>query len=228
MNPAEVAALLAYAGELDPRNANADAEEAAAQLRRWCELLQDVPAVTVQGWDAAAVVRRHIASSPWPIIAADVARPWAAHRRALLARHTDPRPQVDPDDDRAYREAIRAQRAAVASGQAAPNCSRQLTGGPAASVAARIGAGRALPAAAAEQLAAYRPVRAAREAAAAAGRPDALAVSCDWCRAPAGEPCRRRTLAPGAQAGTWARRRTVHPTRTDKAAAAAGRQESAA
>ncbi|MFD4659321.1 hypothetical protein ACFWP2_27250 [Kitasatospora sp. NPDC058444] len=225
MNPAEVAALLAYAGELDPRTANADAEEAAAQLRRWCELLQDVPAVAVEGWDASAVVRRHIASSPWPIIAADVARPWAAHRRALLARHTDPRPAVDPDDDRAYRDAIREQRAAVATGQAAPNSTRQLTGGPAASVAARIG--RALPAAAAEQLAEYRPVRAAREAAAAAGRPDALAVGCDWCHAPAGEPCRRRTLAPGAQAGTWSRRRTVHPTRTDKAAAGR-RQESAA
>ncbi|MEU6237434.1 hypothetical protein [Kitasatospora sp. NPDC047058] len=224
MNPAEVAALLAYAGELDPRTANADAEEAAAQLRRWCELLLDVPAVAVEGWDAAAVVRRHIASSPWPIIAADVARPWAAHRRALLARHTDPRPAVDPDDDRAYRDAIRAQRAAVATGQAEPNSTRQLTGGPAASVTARLG--RVLPAAAAEQLAAYRPVRAAREAAAAAGRPDALAVACDWCHAPAGEPCRRRTLAPGAQAGTWSRRRTVHPTRTDKAAVR--RQESAA
>lgn len=225
MNPAEVAALLAYAGELDPRTANADAEEAAAQLRRWCELLQDVPAVAVEGWDAAAVVRRHIASSPWPIIAADVARPWATHRRALLARHTDPRPAVDPDDDRAYRDAIREQRSAVATGQTAPTSTRQLTGGPAASVAARIG--RALPAAAADQLAEYRPMRAAREAAAAAGRPDALAVACDWCHAPAGEPCRRRTLAPGAQAGTWTRRRTVHPTRTDKAATAR-RQESAA
>ncbi|SDT69637.1 hypothetical protein SAMN05216371_3837 [Streptomyces sp. TLI_053] len=224
MTPEEVAALLAYAGELDPRTANTDEEEARAQLRRWCELLQDVPAVAVEGWDAAAVVRRHIASSPWPIIAADVARPWAAHRRALLARHTDPRPAVDPDDDRAYRDAIRAQRAAVATGQTVPNSTRQLTGGPAASVAARLG--RALPAAAAEQLAAYRPVRAAREAAAAAGRPDALAVACDWCHAPAGEPCRRRTLPPGAQAGTWSRRRTVHPTRTDKAAAR--RQESAA
>nr|WP_063348609.1 hypothetical protein [Streptomyces sp. MJM8645] len=224
MSPDEVAALLAYAGELDPRTANTDQDEAGAQLRRWCELLQDVPAVAVDGWDAAAAVRRHVASSPWPIIAADVARPWAAHRRALLARHTDPRPLVDPDDDQAYRAAIRAQRQAVAAGRVEPRSSRELSGGPAASVAVRIG--RALPAAVAEQLAEFRPVRAAREAAAAAGRPDALAVSCDWCHAPVGEPCRRRTLAPGAQAGTWARRRTVHPTRTDKAAVR--RQESAA
>ncbi|MFJ1708552.1 hypothetical protein [Kitasatospora sp. NPDC088346] len=226
MTPDEVAALLAYVAELDPRTANNTADEAVAQLRRWCELLQDVPATAPDGWDAAAVVRRHVAESPWPILAVDVTRPWAAHRRALLGRHTDPRPAVDPDDVTAYQAAIRAQRQAVATGRAEPTSSRELTGGPHPSVAGLIG--RALPAGAAAALAPHRPVRAAREAAAAAGRPDALAVACSWCRAPAGEPCRRRTAAKGDRASTWHRRATVHPSRLDQAAEQAARQESAA
>ncbi|WP_030271226.1 hypothetical protein [Streptomyces sp. NRRL B-24484] len=218
MTPEEVAALLAYVAELDPRTANATAAEAVAQLSRWCELLQDVPATAPDGWDAAATVRRHVAESPFPILAVDITRPWAAHRRSLLARHTDPRPAVDPDNVAAYQAAIRAQRQAVATGQAVPSSSRELTGGPHPSVAGQLGVGRALPAGAAEQLAPFRPVRAAREAAARAGHPDALTVACEWCRASAGEPCRRRTHRGTEQAGTWHRRKTPHPSRVEAAA----------
>ncbi|MEY9944906.1 hypothetical protein [Kitasatospora sp. GAS1066B] len=226
MTREEVAALLAYVGRLDPRAALLDPTETAGQLATWCELLRDVPAMTPGGWDAAAVVRRHVESSPYPVLPVDVTRPWAAHRRDLLGRHTDPRPAVDPDDVAAYQNAIRAQRHAVATGQAAPADSRQLTGGPHPTVAARL-AGRALPADVGAALAPYRPARAAREAAAAAGRPDALSVPCTWCRAPAGEQCRRRTNATTDRPGTWTRRRTPHPSRID-AATATTHQESAA
>ncbi|MDH6123424.1 hypothetical protein [Kitasatospora sp. GP82] len=227
MTREECAALLAYAGRIDPRAALLDPAETAGQLATWCELLRDVPATAPGGWDAAAAVRRHVECSPYPVLPVDITRPWAAHRRELLARHTDPRPAVDPDDVAAYQDAIRAQRNAVATGQAAPSGSRQLTGGPHPTVAARI-AGRALPADAAEALAPYRPARAARQAAAAAGRPDALSVPCGWCRAPVGEQCRRRTNATPDRPGTWTRRRTPHPTRTDDAAARPARQEHAA
>ncbi|MET8627949.1 hypothetical protein ABZW30_30120 [Kitasatospora sp. NPDC004669] len=227
MTREQVAALLAYAGRIDPRTAHLDAAETAAQLAHWCELLYDVPATAPGGWDAAAVLRRHVASSPYPVLPVDITRPWIAHRRKLLDRHTDPRPDVDPDDVAGYQDAIRAQRTAVATGQAAPSSARQLTGGPHPGVAARIGAGRALPAEAAAELARFRPTRAAREAAAAAGRPDALAVPCGWCRAPVGEQCRRRTNAAGDRPGTWTRRRTPHPSREDAAARISRRDHAA-
>ncbi|GLW53950.1 zinc finger domain-containing protein [Kitasatospora phosalacinea] len=226
MTPDECAALLAYVGRLDPRAAQLDPAEAAGQLSTWCELLRDVPATAPGGWDAAATARTHITTSPFPILPVDVARPWAAHRRALMERHTDPAPAIDPDDVDGYRAAILAQRTAVATGQTAPSTSRQLTGGPHPSVAGLL-AGRMLPPAAADALAPYRPVRAAREAAAAAGRPDALTVACEWCRARAGEPCRRRTYSRTNRAGTWHRRTTAHPCRIEAAERAAGAERAA-
>ncbi|AUG78079.1 hypothetical protein CFP65_3278 [Kitasatospora sp. MMS16-BH015] len=228
MTPNEVAALLAYVAELDPRTANSNQDEAAEQLRRWVDLLRDVPATAPDGWDAAAVVRRHVTESPYRILAVDVTRPWAAHRRSLLARHTDPTPPVDPDDVAAWQAAIRAQRDAVATGRAAPSASRELTSGaPHPAVAARIAsAGSPLPAGAAEALRPYRPAKVARETAAVEGRGDELSVACPWCRAPVGEQCRRRTNRGPDRAGTWHRRATVHPSRRD--AVRPTRKESAA
>ncbi|MFB7905214.1 hypothetical protein ACFC1T_02130 [Kitasatospora sp. NPDC056076] len=228
MTREQVAALLAYAGRIDPRTAYLDAAETAAQLTNWCEMLAEVPATAPGGWDAGAVLHRHVASSPYPVLPVDITRPWAAHRRTLLALHTDPRPDVDPDDVAGYQDAMRAQRHAVATGQAAPSSARQLTGGPHPAVAGRIPAGRTLPAGPAAALAPFRPARAAREAAAAAGRPDAFAVSCGWCRAPVGEQCRRRTNAAGDRPGSWTRRRTPHPSRIEDAAARTSRREHAA
>ncbi|WP_035799888.1 zinc finger domain-containing protein [Kitasatospora mediocidica] len=230
MMPNEVAALLAYVAELDPRTANSNQAEAAEQLRRWCELLRDVPAIAPDGWDAAAVVRRHVAESPFPILAVDVTRPWAAHRRALLARHTDPTPAVDPDDVAGWQAAIRAQRDAVATGQAAPTASREVTSGdPHPAIVARIAAaGSPVPAEAADALRPYRPAKAAREAASEQGRSDDLSVACTWCRAPVGEQCRRRTNRGPNRAGSWHRRATVHPSRREAAQARRDRQESAA
>ncbi|WP_405018153.1 hypothetical protein OHV05_15300 [Kitasatospora sp. NBC_00070] len=227
MTPDECAALLAYVGRLDPRAAHRDPAETAGQLATWCDLLRDVPATAPDGWDAAAVARAHITGSPYPILPVDITRPWTAHRRALLARHTDPRPNVDPDDVEGYQQAIRAQRDAVATGAVEPTASRELAGGPHPQLAHLIA--RALPAAAAAALAPFRPLRAAREAAALAGRPDALNVPCTWCRAPVGEPCRRRTSPKRAeQQGGWSRRSTVHPSRLDAATEQANRQERAA
>ncbi|GAA2137853.1 hypothetical protein GCM10009760_18710 [Kitasatospora kazusensis] len=230
MTPNEVAALLAYVAELDPRTANSNQDEAGEQLRRWCDLLRDVPATAPDGWDAAAVVRQHVTESPFPILAVDVTRPWIAHRRSLLARHTDPAPPVDPDDVAGWQAAIRAQREAVATGRAAPSASRELTSGaPHAEVAARIAAaGSPLPVGAADALRPYRPAKAAREAATSEGRPDELSVVCPWCRAPVGEQCRRRTNRGPDRAGSWHRRATVHPSRREAAAARLDRKESAA
>ncbi|MFG7946336.1 zinc finger domain-containing protein, partial [Streptomyces cacaoi] len=199
MTPQEIAALLAYAARLDPRIAAPSEAEAEAQLDQWCDLLSDVPAVAPhpagRPWDAAQVVRHHIATSPYPIKPSDVSRPWHAFKGDVLGRHTDPTPAVDPDDTAAWRAELVGARQAVATGAALPSTHRELTGGgPAPEVAARMAVvGRRIPPEAAAQLAAYRPRRAEREQAVAAGRPDPYAVPCGYCRARAGQPCRMGT-----------------------------------
>ena len=60
-------------------------------------------------------------------------------------------------------------------------------------------------------------MKAARRAAIQAGEPDALAVDCEWCNAPAGEPCRSRRIAPGGGAPSTQRRSRPHPSRLDDA-----------
>ena len=222
MTPREVAALLAYIARLDPRTALPNEVEATARLDQWRELLATVPAETNTGWNAAAVARDHIAESPFPILPADIARRWAAHKRAQLDRHTDPTPGTDPDDAAAWRAELLDSRRAVAAGRTAPSSHRALTtGGPALAVAARLaGVGRPIPPSAAAELAKYRPQRAAREAAVAAGKPDPLTVPCPWCRAETGRPCRSRRITPEG-AATAARPRSPHPSRLDDALVAA-------
>ncbi|MEK2477103.1 zinc finger domain-containing protein [Streptomyces noursei] len=221
MDRREIAALLAYIGRLDPRSIRTDAGEARDQIAQWHELLSDVPLTTVHGWDAREAIRDHVLDSPYPLLPVDIARKWRAHRRDRLGRHTDPTPSADPDDPAAWRAELFATRHAVATGAAAPSSHRQITnGGPHPDIAARLAAiGSCVPPAVRAELARYRPMRAAREAAVAAGRPDALSVPCQWCHAGEGEPCRTRRVGPDGRSRGNAPRAVPHPTRVDLAAA---------
>jgi hypothetical protein len=221
MDRREIAALLAYIGRLDPRTIRIEGE-ARDQLGQWHDLLGDVPMATPHGWDARVVARQHIRVSPYPILPADICRPWESYRRDRLGRHTDPTPSVDPDDQAAWTAELVGIRRAVASGTAQPAQARAITAGH-DRVNPRLEArlreiGSCIPPAARAALAPYRPVRAAREAAVAQGEPDVLGVRCEWCLAQPGEPCRRRRIGPddGARGTVPC---TTHPSRLDLAAA---------
>ncbi|MEW1724802.1 hypothetical protein [Streptomyces sp. NPDC093109] len=232
MDRRETAALLAYIGRLDPRTIRTDPGEARDQLAQWHELLgnedDDVPMATTHGWDARVVARRHIRTSSYPILPADVARPWEKYRRDRLARHSDPTPPVDPDDQAAWTAALVATRRAVAAGTAQPAQARAITTGRDGidpKLKARLRAiGSCIPPAARASLAPYRPARAAREAAVAQGLPDALSVRCEWCLAQPGEPCRRRRIGPDDGARGTTPRATPHPGRLDLAASQQAQQ----
>ncbi|MFE6164894.1 hypothetical protein ACFQ7F_38970 [Streptomyces sp. NPDC056486] len=220
MDRREIAALLAYIGRLDPRTSRIEGE-ARDQLAQWHELLGDVPMATPHGWDARIAARQHIRLSPYPILPADVARPWESYRRDRLGRHTDPTPSVDPDDQAAWTAELVGTRHAVATGTAQPEQYRAIASGQAdPRLAARLReVGSCIPPAARAALAPYRPAQAAREAAIAQGQPDALSIRCEWCLAPPGEPCRRRRIGPDGGARGTALRATPHPGRLDLAAA---------
>lgn len=229
MDHREIAALLAYIGRLDPRTIRTDQGEARDQINRWYELLCDVPATTPHGWDARVAARQHIQVSPYQILPADIARPWMHYRRDRLARHSDPTPHADPDDQAAWQAELVNTRRAVASGNSVPATHRQITGGsPHPDLEERLREiGSCIPPAARAELAPYRPARAAREAAIARGGPDALGVRCEWCLAQAGEPCRRRRIGPDGGARGTAPRATPHPGRVDLAAAQHTQQQPA-
>ncbi|MBZ6230275.1 zinc finger domain-containing protein [Streptomyces olivaceus] len=232
MDRRETAALLAYIGRLDSRIVRTDPGEVRDQLTQWHALLGDqddgVPLVTGHGWDARVAARRHIRSSPYPILPADIVRPWDLYRRERLSKHSDPTPSVDPDDQAAWSAELVGTRRAVAAGTAQPAQARAITSGR-DGIDPRLKArlreiGSPIPSAAREALAPYRPARAAREAAVAQGLPDALSVRCEWCQAPVGEPCRRRRIGPKDQVRAATPRATPHPGRLDLAAAQQARR----
>ncbi|MPY47665.1 zinc finger domain-containing protein [Streptomyces acidicola] len=225
MDRREVAAVLAYIGRLDPRTIPAGTGNARDQIVQWQELLADVPFATDHGWDVREAIRAHVLDSPYPILPVDVARKWRAYRRDRMERHTDPTPDADPDNPAAWRTELLGTRHAVATGVAAPSSHRQLVQGPGRDVEARLAVvGSSIPPAVRAALAPYRPARAAREAAVAAGQPDALGVSCRWCHADKGEPCRSRRLGLDGHARGNAPRTRPHPTRMDLAVAELARQ----
>ncbi|MEU9735188.1 hypothetical protein [Streptomyces sp. NPDC048002] len=230
MERRETAALLAIIGRLDPRTIRTDQGEARDQIAQWHELLGDVPMATPHGWDARIAARQHIRSSPYQILPADVVRPWESYRRDRLARHSDPTPSADPDDQAAWIAELAGMRRAVATGIAEPAQARAITSGRdddprREAMLERVGS--CIPPAARAALAPYRPARAAREAAIAQGQPDALSVRCEWCKAQPGEPCRRRRIGPDDGVHATAPRTTPHPGRLDLAAVQAPRTEQA-
>lgn len=168
--------------------------------------------------DEARTAAVAIASSQPFISPGEIATHIRRARADRLHRHTDPTPQADPDNVAAYQAELRATRAAVATGQQEPAQHELTTGSMHPDVAARLKTlGTYVPRQVDEELDAYRPVKAARREALTANQPDALAVNCDWCHAPAGEPCRSRRIVPGGGATASRRRSTPHPTRIDDA-----------
>ncbi|WKK26549.1 hypothetical protein QZH56_13710 [Streptomyces olivoreticuli] len=233
-----IAALLAYAGRLDSRvrRALADPQQSARTIADWSAALADVPAALPDtGWDASHAVRRYYeqrdgdrsaqfrAVEPHDVLAA-----WAPHRGELMNRHTDPLPKADPDDPQAWREELLGVRSAVAHGHRPPVQYRAEidAGGQQRLAALMSGVGngprRYMPADVAAQLAEFRPMRAAREAAVAAGQPDAYSYTCEWCGAAVDEPCRTGYRLHDKGRG---HRATPHPSRIDTARHAAEQSE---
>ncbi|WP_329622952.1 cell surface glycoprotein [Streptomyces sp. NBC_01255] len=239
MDRREIAALLAYADRLDPTRAPTTKEAAAERLTQWADLLADVastaPHPEGRHWDASQAVRRHIATSPYPIKPSDVGGLWAAFRRDVLGRHMDPVPNVDPDDQAAYRAALAGHRHAIETGRAVATPRALLPGESGTReqrdqfAAERLAAfGTYMPRTVKDALAPLRPVRAERERLAREGKPDALDVPCTWCKAETGQPCRDMRLNPTTQATANRRRTTPHPSRLDAATARQHAQETAA
>ncbi|MER8086588.1 cell surface glycoprotein [Streptomyces sp. NPDC094048] len=200
MDRRHVAALLAYADRLDPSRAPQSKPAAAERLTQWADLLSDVahaaPHPEGRHWDASQAVRRHIATSPYPIKPSDVSRPWHDFRRDILGRHVDPTPTVDPDDEAAYRAALATTRHAIETGAAVAQPRTALPAGTrddrdraAAERLAQFGG--YVPRAVADALAKHRPGMTERRRLAVAGQPDPYTVPCPWaaCRAAKGQKC---------------------------------------
>lgn len=223
MEPEQIPQLIAQIALADPRVRREDKTERRAQIIMWAGILTDVP------YDyAVQAAQQHYATSTWPILPAEIATRWAATVRDRMNRHNgtfEPteHPELDPDDVDAYITALRGERQAVILGHNPPAPVKAITAGPAAEEAeARLKAlGSYVPRHVDELLDAHRPVKAARRAAIAAGQPDALSVSCDWCHAQAGEPCRSRRVDPRG-ATTNRRRRSPHPSRLEAARSTQG------
>jgi hypothetical protein len=176
--------------------------------------------------DEARTAAVAIASKQAFVSPGEIATEIRRTRADRMQRHTDPTPAADPDDPHAYKAELAASRLAVATGQKQPS-QRELVAGPMhPDVAARLKTlGSYVPRHVDEALDAYRPIKAARRAALMAGEPDALSVPCDWCQAPAGEPCRSRRIVPGGGATASRRRTTPHPSRVDDARTAMQEQQ---
>lgn len=168
--------------------------------------------------EARTAIAAHVAAGNAFIAAGEIVTSIRRARADRMSRHTDPTPKADPDDPHAYRAELLATRRAVATGQQPP-AHHELTAGPMhPDVAARLKTlGEYVPRHIDEALDDYRPVKAARRAAITAGEPDALSVSCEWCDAPAGEPCRSRRITPSGAATSHRRREKPHPSRIDHA-----------
>ncbi|URC17963.1 hypothetical protein QEN62_gp41 [Streptomyces phage AxeJC] len=200
MERKHVAALLAYADKLDPTRAPQTEAAAVERFEQWADLLSDVaptaPHPEGRHWDASQAVRRHIATSPYPIKPSDVSRPWHDFRRDILSRHVDPAPNVDPDDEAAYRAALTTTRYAIETGQAVaqprtalPAGTREERNQADGKRLARLGG--YIPRNLDDIFDTYRPGAAERRRLAVAGQPDPYTVACPWgaCRAPAGQRC---------------------------------------
>ncbi|MGC5398054.1 zinc finger domain-containing protein [Streptomyces sp. DT20] len=222
----EVAALLAYVDSLDPTRAPLDRPAAEERLNQWCAVLAEVAATAPhpegRHWDASQAAFRHITTSPYPIKPSDVSRPWAAFRRDVLSRHSDPVPNVDPDNETAYRTAIADHRRAIETGQTVatpralmPPGSREERDQAAAKRLKQFGS--YVPRSVVDALASQRPGMTERRRLAVAGQPDPFSVACPWeaCRASIGQKCQTAGRP----------RHDFHDARLTAAATAHARQE---
>ncbi|MEW1867010.1 hypothetical protein AB0420_02230 [Streptomyces caelestis] len=187
MTLAEVIDLLDRIALVDDRVVKADEIEQEAQVTMWAAVLRDVPLAF-----AGQAVGDHYASSAWPVMPKDIAERWRLQVRDRLGRSLgtfDPvdHPHIDPDDETgdAYVAALRAQRRAIAGGDAEPVGLRELM----PAVGSQLGGGRSV-----ELVPANEAFRAVKEEqyprrARPAGPPE-LAVHCPRCGASPGRPCR--------------------------------------
>ncbi|MBT2381979.1 cell surface glycoprotein [Streptomyces sp. ISL-111] len=230
MQRPEIAALLAYVDRLDPTRAPQSKAAAGERLTQWSDLLAHVPSTAQhpdgRHWDVSRVAAVHIATSPYPIKPSDIGRPWETYRADVVGQHHDPAPAVDPDDEAAYRAALRNTRQAVAVGAILPAPQHAIEGTVSpiraqrdAEAKRRLAAlGSYIPKTVRDQLAPLRPQRAERERLAAANKADPLDVECTWCGATAGVPCRARRINPGDDGISFRPMRNPHPSRLDAAA----------
>ncbi|APD18572.1 hypothetical protein SEA_PICARD_42 [Streptomyces phage Picard] len=239
MDRREIAALLAYVDRLDPGRAPTDRATAGERLEQWATLLAHVPATAQhpagpeRSWDASQVAARHIGTSPYPIKPSDIGAPWETYRADVVGRHHDPAPPVDPDNEAAYRAALRHTRHAVAVGALPPAPQQAIEGRPSPIRAVRDAAaarrlaelGSYVPRTVAAELETFRPQRAERERLAAANRPDPLDVACPWCKAPAGRPCRAPRVSPSSDAIGYRPMKAPHPSRVEDAQAHHARRQ---
>ncbi|WP_406334307.1 cell surface glycoprotein [Streptomyces zaomyceticus] len=237
MDRREIAALLAYVDRLDPGRAPTDRATAGERLEQWSILLAHVPSTAQhpdgRHWDASRVAARHIGTSPYPLKPSDIGAPWETHRADVVGRHYDPAPAVDPDDEAAYRAALRHTRHAVAVGALPPAPQHAIEGRPSPIRAVRDAAaarrlaelGSYVPRTVAGELENFRPQRAERERLAATSRPDPLDVVCTWCKAPAGRPCRVPRVNPNDDAISYRPMKNPHGSRLDDAAAHHARRQ---
>ncbi|MEH0574354.1 hypothetical protein QBA54_07620 [Streptomyces sp. B21-108] len=227
MDAEEIPQLIAQIALADNRVRREDKMERRAQIIMWAGILADVP------YDfAVAAIQQHYAQSQWPITPGDIASRWQNVVRDRVSRDNgtfepNDHPGLDPDDVIGYLQALRGQRQAVAQGVQPPNTVKAITAGAAADeVTARLKTlGTYVPRQVDDILDAHRPIKAARRAALTAGEPDALSIPCDWCQAPAGEPCRSRRVDPKGGATSNRRRNTPHPSRVDDATTALHEQQ---
>lgn len=220
MEPELIPQLIAQIALADPRVRREDPTERRAMTLMWAGILADVP------YDfALQAAQAHYAKSQWPIVPADIAGRWQAVVRDRMNRHNgtfDPtaHPELDPDDIGGYLHALRNERQAVIHGHTAPSEIKAITAGPAAEEAARRldALGSYVPRHVDDELDKYRPQKAARRAAILANQPDALAVPCPYCTAPAGQPCRINRIDTAGSVGRR-NRTSPHPSRVDDARA---------
>jgi hypothetical protein len=126
VTPDQIPQLLKQVSYADPRVLPEDPHEITALAGLWAVVLKDVPAQF-----AMQAVGEHYAKSPYPIKPSDISTRWQAVVRDRMGRDTttfEPKahPELDPDDIAGYQQALRADRAAVVTGERAPTPSRAI------------------------------------------------------------------------------------------------------
>lgn len=185
MNLQEVPELLKQISYADPRVLREDPAEQRGQVAMWATVLKDVPLQF-----ALDAIGQHYATSPFPVLPADIAAKWKAETRRRLERHVETPPRADPDDEKHWRHQLYAERSAVVTGHAPIYDVKELTAGiEQNTVASALKADRP-----------YMPDHIRRQFAGALTGFGAMkithpeiAVACPYCRAYAGNPCHTPT-----------------------------------
>lgn len=179
MDKTDVIRLLGVVSLADDRAVRTDEAEQQVQVELWATALRQVPYPF-----AVEAIGSHYAESVYPVMPKDIAARWRDRVRDTLQRHPgtfEPtaHPHLDPDDHAGYRAALRAERAAIATGQQPPGQVRALVAG----VGRRVGPVD-------EPTPEFRQAKAERyPAREGPDGPPEWAVRCTACGAAAGSAC---------------------------------------